>query len=290
MARRFLYCLVRCVPDPRTGEFINIGAIAGSPDGGDWAVRQVSSDRRALRLAGASALTAVHGFLARVEEEIDSRYSMMENGEGEPLDASWLDQLHHDHRNVVQLSSPTPVVAESVETALDLIFRRLIIDPVSQPRDFITKHKVLAELRDAYWRADLDPRLVRPKVEVFVGDRLHTPIDFAIANGTTLQLTQAWSFQRSGVGDIATQVKAWGYALNRVKEGEAARVVAADNRVSGLTREVDLQVAVAPPRTADQRKVYEESEQVFADLGVAVHLLDEVDAIGTRAAELAQKH
>jgi hypothetical protein len=287
---RYLYALVRCVPDPRTGEYINIGAIAGNPKTGDWAVRQVTSDRRALKLAGAFELAAVHGLLARVEEEIDSRHNLLELGEGEPLSAEWLERLHHDHRNVVQLSVPTPMIAESAETALDLIFSRLIIDPVSQPRDFITKHRVLAELREAYWRADVDPKLIRPKVELFVGSRVHTPVDFAVANGRALQLTQAWSFQRGGVAEIATQVKAWGYALNRVKDGEAARVIAADNHVSELGKDVDLQVAVAPPRTDDQRRVYEEAEQVFAELNVAVHSLDEVDAIGSRAAELVQAH
>ena len=37
---RYVYSLVRCVPDPRTGEFVNVGAIAGDPFTGDWSVRQ----------------------------------------------------------------------------------------------------------------------------------------------------------------------------------------------------------------------------------------------------------
>ena len=33
---RFVYSLVRFVPDPARGEFVNVGAIAGSEESSDW--------------------------------------------------------------------------------------------------------------------------------------------------------------------------------------------------------------------------------------------------------------
>jgi Protein of unknown function (DUF3037) len=43
----YQYSVVRCVPEPRTGEFINVGAIAGSAEDGNWDARLITSFRRA---------------------------------------------------------------------------------------------------------------------------------------------------------------------------------------------------------------------------------------------------
>jgi hypothetical protein len=261
-----------------------MAAIAGRPEIGDWSIRQVSNESRVRRLAGASEIGAVHDFLARVGLEIDNQD--FNDTADTPLTEAWLNQLHHDHRNIVQMSSPAPIVADDAEGALDVVFGRLIIDPVSQTRRFITKHRVLAELRDAYRRADVDTSLVRSRVEVFVGQHIHIPVDFAVANGVAVQLTQGWSFQKAGIDEVSTEVKAWGYALHRLRDGDDARVLADDTRVSQIGRDVDIQVVVAPPLTRQQRDVFEEAEQVFGELNVTVNDLDSVDDVGRRAAAL----
>ncbi len=290
MTKRYVYALVRCVPDPRTGEFINIGAIAGDEESGDWAVRQVSSERRVIKLAGAGAIEAVHGFLARTQESIEMQDLLLDDDRGSAyLTEEWLANLHRDHRNTVQLAAPTPVLAESAEDALDLVFERMIIDPVSQSRGYVTKHAVLADLREMYRSVDLAPRAIRPRAEVFVGANVRSAVDFAIANGVAVQLTQAWSFQRAGVDEVSTQVKAWAYALGRVRDGEEARVVAG-TAVSTIHPDVDLQVVVARPKTPDQEKAFDEASQVFDDLHATVHDFGESQAVAERAAELMAKH
>lgn len=284
---RYIYSLVRCVPDPATGEFVNVGAIAGNPDTGDWSVRQVSNERHVRKLAGATELGAVHGFLARVGIEIDSMQALMLNDSVDLLGEGWLQDLYYDHRNVVQLSPPTPIVADNAEDALDVLFGRQIIDPVTQARDrVVTKHGVIQRIRLAYGRADIDPHLVRRRVELFVGDRVHTTLDYAVANGTTVQLTQGWSFQGALVDAVSEQVKAWAYALSRLRDGMDSRIVGVDEWVSDVTSDVDLQVVVAPPRTGEQENVYKESEQIFEQLDASVHSLEDADAIGQRATEL----
>lgn len=287
---RYVYSLVRCVPDPRTGEFVNVGAIAGNPATGDWSVRQLSSENRVRKLAGPTALQAVHGFLARVGVQIDSLQAGMFEGAAEPLSESWLQDLYHDHRNVVQLSVPTPIVAEDAEQALEILFSRQIIDPVSQAREgSLTKHRALHDLRRAYQRAAIDPHLVRQRVELHVGDRVHTSMDFAIANGTTLQLTQGWSFQGAQIGAVGEQVKAWAYALKCLRDGLESRVVGVDDWISSVAHDVDLEVVVIRPRTLEQRSVYDEAEQVFTQLDATMHDLGDVDAVGRTAAELVGK-
>lgn len=286
---RYLYSVVRCVPDPRTGEFVNVGAIVGSPETSDWALRQVSSESRVRKMAGVKELEAVHGFLARVGERIDEANESVDAG-AEPLTSTWLHQLHHDHRNVVQVSAPTPVVASDAESALDVIFDRLIIDPVSQRRDYVGKARVVSALRAAYRRAEIDDALVRPRSELFVGGSLHALLDFAIANGSAVQICQAWSFQRASVEQVTTDVKAWGYAVSRLRDGEEARLVSAESRVSSISSDVPVEVVVALPKTSEQERAYEESSQVFDELSVAVVALDEVDSVGARAAERLSRH
>jgi hypothetical protein len=235
-------------------------------------------------------LQAVHGFLARVGLQIDSMQPGMLEYSADLLSESWLQDLYHDHRNVVQLSAPTPIVADNAEQALEILFSRQIIDPVSQTREgTLTKHRVLHDLRRAYQRAELDPRVVRPGVELLVGDRVHTSLDFAIANGTTVQLTQGWSFQGTLISAVSEQVKAWAYALKCLRDGEDSRVAGVDDWISNVASDVDLEVVVIQPNTSEQELVYEEAQQVFTQLDASVHDLEDVDAVSQRAAELIGK-
>ena len=63
-------------------------------------------------------------------------------------------------------------------------------------------------------------------------------------------------------------------------------MIGSDERLATVSRDVDIQVVVASPRTREQETVFEEAQQVFTELGVSVHELDDVDAVGTQAASL----
>jgi hypothetical protein len=288
---RYVYSLVRCVPDPQTGEFVNVGAIAGDPVAGDWSMRQVSNESRVRKLAGPLQLDAVHRFLTEVGVQIDDMRSQMEHDSTVALlDENWLQSLHYDHRNVVQLSPPTPMMADSAEQALDVLFAGPVIDPQLQAREkIVTKLSVISDLREAYRRAAVADRLIQPRPELYVGQHVHTMLDFAIVAGQAVQLTQGWSFRRSGVDEVSTQVKAWAYAVGLLRNREEARIVSASDQVSRIAPDVDVEVVVARPQTAEQVRAYEEAEQVFTRLGASIRGLNEVDAVGRQAAELVAK-
>ena len=88
--------------------------------------------------------------------------------------------------------------------------------------------------------------------------------------------------------EVSRQVKAWGYTLRLIRDGEDARVVGSDERLTPVLRDVDIQVVVASPRTREQAIVFNEAQQVFTELHIAVHDLEDVAAVGTRAAQLIQ--
>src|ERR1700757_3924835 len=65
---------------------------------------------------------------------------------------------------------------------------------------------------------------------LIVGEHVKTQLDFVFGrHDHPVQITQAWSFQKGTIEDVATEVKAWGYALARVQEGRSkARIEGAE--------------------------------------------------------------
>ncbi|MFG1705884.1 DUF3037 domain-containing protein [Nonomuraea sp. M3C6] len=286
---RYLYSIVRCLPDPKTGEFVNIGAIAGDPATGDWSLRQLSNLQRVRRFVDRPILETATGCLLKLYDEIERNQAALLEDAGEPLGEDWLDRLHHDYRNVVQFSAPAPVIADDAQDALAFVFDHLIVDPVESPKHrSVTRHALQSQLRKAYQEANIADHLVRSKVQLHVGARLQSPMDFAIANGRAVQLTQTWSFRLAQVDEVPDRVKSWGYAIGRFRDGEDARVVDAFGNVSRIAPDVDLEVVIAPPETPEEIKAYEEAEQVFENLRAEVHASQDVGAISARAAELAR--
>ncbi|WP_204017250.1 hypothetical protein [Sphaerimonospora thailandensis] len=87
---------------------------------------------------------------------------------------------------------------------------------------------------------------------------------------------------------MITQVKAWGFALERLRSGDEARLVDAQGRLSSIAKDVDLQIVVATPETSEQQAAYEEAEQVFRTLKASVHPVEAVTAVSARAADLVR--
>lgn len=284
---KYLYSLVRCVPEPRTGEFVNIGAVAGDPESGDWTVRQVENLQRARRLADVNTIDAALYFINRIGSQVDAQERLQDDGEvADELTEAWLNKLHGDLNNVVQISRPLPVIASDAEAALDVVFANLLIDPARQPRGYIGKAGVVSRIRSAYAHGNIDPRLVHSRVEVMVGDRIHTGLDFALANGHAIQVTQAWSFQRASTAELSVDVKAWGYALNRLRSGDESRLIYGNGEIAQISADVPLDVVIAPPQTRQQREVYEEAEEIFRDLDARVLDIERVRDVAVQAEEL----
>jgi hypothetical protein len=114
---RYQYSVVRCVPEPRTGEFINVGAIVGSAEERDWDARAIQSFRRANKLCGPEQIGAATEFIA----EVTQIFSKAKES-SDPIPDSWLNEVWSEKRNVVQLSEPQVAVGESASEVLDFVF------------------------------------------------------------------------------------------------------------------------------------------------------------------------
>lgn len=264
---RYRYSLVRCVPEPRTGEFINIGAIAGAFGEGDWSARAIGNYQRALKLCTTDQIAAVTEFIAEACQQI-------EDAEGSliPLSDDWLDRISAERKNIIQLTAPQLAVADSADEVLDLVFARQLIDPAKTTRRTIGKNNILAWVR-RYLGEAINDALIVERPLLTVGEHVTTTIDFAIGSDHAVALTQAWSFQKEGVDDLSKDIKAWAYAMARLRQGEGARVAGADRTLT-LKEDVSIEVAVAPPVTSRQREVFEEASDVFKELDANLYIND----------------
>jgi len=128
---RYIYSLIRFVPDPARGEFVNVGAIVGSEESSEWQVRQIENPKRARAIDENASLDAVWSFIDRVGVDIDNFEAAAQSlfGPDVELTEDWLWRLHADHQNIVQLSAPVPMVAESADEALESVFDLMVLDP-----------------------------------------------------------------------------------------------------------------------------------------------------------------
>jgi hypothetical protein len=284
---RFVYSVVRFVPDPARGEFVNIGAIVGSEESSEWQLRQIDNPVRARAIDDRRVLDVVWSFLDRVDRDIDEYETATERllFDGVELSEAWLERLFVDHRNVVQLSQPTPMIASSADEALDHVFEQLVIDPAQRTYRFQKKHTALAAVRSAYREYGIRRGAnLRERVMLETGHHQER-FDFAVTNGHVLQLTQAWSFQVPDQELLAEQVKAWGWTVRDVQQ-HGATATLADGSTFGVEHDVDVEVVFVPPKPDQEAPALRDARNVFDELQVRQASVEEARQIGQRARDL----
>jgi Protein of unknown function (DUF3037) len=286
LTSRYMYSLVRCVPEPRTGEFVNVGALAGSEVLGDWSARQVANMARASKLGASDAvLQAATGFFARTWELIELNENEMETGRLPLLTDEWLRDCHRDFRNVVQLTAPMPVIAESAQQALELVLDSLVTDPVRQTRG-LTKTRLVSSILEAFAKSQLNASLYK-RPDLYVGEKLHTTIDVVAKSPRAMVLTQAWSFQNANPDQVTDSVKAWGFAVSRLRDHDAARLMTGSGPESlEVSDDVQVNVIIAEPENASQMSAYEEATEVFKSVDAKLYAYADVGAAADRTREL----
>lgn len=272
----YSFSLIRFVPDPARGEFVNIGAIAGDEASDDWAIRWISNYRRANALDSNGVLPAAKAFTG----ELDRRFADFDRPTlgSEPLSVAWLAELAADMNNIVQLTAPAPVVADSAERALDLIFDRLVVDPARATFRFQNRHKAQAATRRTYAEHRIPRSAIKEHVRVASG-HFNFSFDFAVHNGRALQLVQCWSFQLPNQEELTDQIKAWAWVAGHIRRN-GGRFAAADVKVPP---DLDLAAIYVPPCEAD-RLAFDEARAVFAELEITAVPFDAADDVGARAA------
>ena len=287
---RFVYSLIRFVPDPAKGEFVNVGAIVGSELSSEWQIRQVSNPARARALDDERSLDLVWAFCTRVGADIDrfedSLYRLFDS-EVE-LSEDWLENLHTQHRNIVQLSPPSPMVADSADEALDRLFSQMILDPTRHRQSTVTKHVVLAAMRRAYGSCGLHKnRGFVERARLSASDH-SIPVDFAVVNGEVLQLVQTWSFQSADQQSLAQQVRSWGWVVHRTRQ-QGAQLDASGVEGLDVDPDIAIRAVYVPPAPDGNADAYRGALDVFKETAIEHRPIDQVKDLAEEARRLLAK-
>ena len=287
---RYVYSVIHFVPDPVRGEFVNVGVIAGSDESSEWDVRAIENLRRARSIDDKGLLPLVWGVIDDVGRQMDlyndavqSNFSVNEEYDQE-LSEQWLRALAEESRNVIQFSSPSVILADTVDEALDTLFAEFIVEPESRQFAFKKKHVALAAVRHAYRKAGLKLQEHFEEGVNVSGQHHNERFDFIVANGSAVQLAQTWSFQISNQKDLIEQVKAWAWTVKDVRKhgGEAAT----KTRRLKVPRDIDIEVVYVPPSGDGPRGALEEALAAFKEIDVKSRVSDQAEPVGHRASEL----
>lgn len=285
---RYTYSLIRFVPDPARGEFVNVGAIVGSDESSEWQVRQIQNPVRARAIDAHGSLDAVWTFIDRVGTEVDSFEASLHQslfGPKVELSEGWLWRLHADHQNIVQVSAPTPMVAESADDALERVFDLMVLDPAVHKHSFVKKHRALAAMRRAYQESAIMRQRELSERVILRTSHHAERFDFAVSNGGLVQLAQTWSFQIPNQETLAEQVKAWGWTLRDARDA-GGQVSTADGQEFDFEADVDVKVVYVPASADHPAPAFVDAQHVFGELGITAVPHLQASDVARRAREL----
>ena len=198
--------------------------------------------------------------------------------DADPPTTAWLGRLAADMNNIVQVSDPVPVVADSAEAALDLVFDRLLVDPARMTYRFRRKHQAQAAARQAYRASKVPDSAVKARAHVQSG-AYDFEFDFVVHNGKAVQLVQCWSFELPNQAELMEQVKAWAWMAHAIRgDGGALTGEGLD-----VPRDLDIAAIYIPPGEAGDA-AYQEAQSAFAELAVNAVEFGQARQVGEAAA------
>ncbi|MFI6830859.1 DUF3037 domain-containing protein [Kribbella sp. NPDC050241] len=273
---RYDYWVIRYVPDPIRGEFVNIGVITGRDD--DWAFRRVGNLRRAARLGGSPSLT--DSFLKRIEDAISARLdsvaALMPAGAA-LFNRGDVEDLRVRMNNIVQLSDARPVLADSAAQAADMAFELMIVDSDTEVRHR-TRTLVVHRLRDAF---DLRPELLRhvARFQTATVGAQETTIDFAVKSRSVQQLSQVWAFDLKDTRNLQIQIQAWNYLVGLLRADGGRLVPRSGEGWVEIPAAVEINAVFTPPDSSAGEEQLEIAMDGWERLGVQIVSAADSDAI-----------
>jgi hypothetical protein len=284
---KYHYSVIRFVPSPTRGEFVNLGVIVGSDATDEWAMELVGRKSRAAKLDDAGILPLVSTELQRLQLRFSGDDEESSWSDGPEINEVWLAEMASQSRNVVQYTPPQPILAVDVAAAMEKLWNTFIVDHVPQKRESLSRHQIRTRYLKSLQQFQLTPDQLKAKVKLSTGHST-TSIDVAVYNGVAKRLTQCWSFQVKDTESVLNEVKAWGWTMRDLRRsGGEIRTSTRRIQVPG---EVELSVVYAPMADTRPDEFTQEAIEVFndADVHATAIQMEDLDAHARAAAELLQ--
>jgi len=270
---KYQYSIIRFVPSPIRGEFVNLGLIVGSDQTGEWLIDVVSSRSRATKLDDENVFPMVAADIQRLQSNIESYSDPDMFGASVDLSLDWLRELSRDSQNLLQFSTPKTVLATSAQEALDKLWRFLVFEPTKSSRTSVTKISVLSRYWTALKEHEFSAKNIKKKV-LLETSKVHLPIDVIVHNGEVKDITQCWSLQIKDTDGLVNDIRSWGWTMRTLRE-KGGDIIVNERRIP-VPSDVRIGVVYAP---SDDSKVTDEAFEVFQnkDVDAQCVLMNEVD-------------
>jgi hypothetical protein len=259
------FSLLRFVPDPARGEFINVGAIAGDSDSGDWDLRILSNLKRARAIDSEGRLPAAMAFLAELEERLPTDDGDADTGDEITLDG--LRELTARMNNIIQITPPGRIVASDAAEALDVVCADLLLDPAtSTSHRYRNRSTAVGATSRAYRDAAVPETRVKRAVEVDSGG-FHGTFDFVVHNGRAVQLAKCYSFELPDQESLLHEIMAWAWLAHEVR-GKGGTVTPRDGVEIAVPRDLSIACVYVPPRDGGSSEAFHQARSVFDEIEI----------------------
>jgi hypothetical protein len=287
----YTYWVLRYVPVPVRGEFINIGVVVGG-HGSEWAIRRIHDLGRANRLGGsppeaANWLLRLENLISPIPTYFDNSLDLRLRKRDIAPDESWMERLRRQQENNFQISEARPVVASSADEAADRLFDLLVVSPTERAMPRGRTRAVRALKEEVYLR--LPGRSYQSDVRLVAGAQ-RTRLEFAFGRSKITQLTQVVAFDVRAVDHLATTIQSSSYTFSRLRR-QGAVLLNPRRKNQGeqaIERDVALRVLYVPPETPEQIDVYKMATDAWQDLGMHAYSFGEEPDLVKEAAFLVE--
>ena len=290
---RFVYSTAQYLPDIARGECVNVGVVVGSDESSEWDILTLSNPQRARSFGDPDTFDDVVSFIDILKDQLDAYRDKDEADQGyfrevyehdlDPCE-DWLTGLSALDRSILRFTPPAPMSADSLSEAIRYVTDLKLVESPRQERNKMSRSKVSSKLRSAYHSSELNADDLYERVILSTAAHRGT-FDFAVANGSLLQLAHSWSFS-TPPRDLAQQIMTWGW---KVKSGQdkGGMITTRTGQSWPLESQVEIAIVYAPPIRDDDDEVLNEGMSVFDTLEIEYFPLMRVDDIALRACVLA---
>lgn len=289
---RFVYSTAQYLPDIARGECVNVGIVVGSDESSEWDILTLSNPQRARRFGDPDTFEDVISFIDILKDQLDA-YREKDEADQEYLREvfehdlepceDWLTSLSTLDRSILRFTPPAPMTADSLSDAIRYVSDLKLVESPRHERNGMSRRKVSGRLRSAYHGSELDDGDLYEQVVLSTAAHRGS-FDFAVANGSLLQLAHSWSFV-APPRDLAQQIMTWGW---KIKSGidRGATITTKTGLSWPLESEVEIAVVYALPTAEDSDELFAEGQSVFDTLEIDHFPLKSVNDIALRACEL----
>lgn len=286
MEQLYTAWILRFVPNSARGEFINMGVLVGR-DGGDWALRHVTSLERAACLStfrpeASELLSPVLGLAGTVNglRPSDAVFSEF----AEQASVGTVRRIKAGLHNALQLSDEMPAIGENADDVAQLLYQHLVLEGPARER-VSARDRMRARLRDAVQNAVGTHGAVKTRQRLVVADgsldqRFDMTLQRTEGAHSPVMLAHCFSFQGMQ-SPLKTQAQSWSFFVTQLRahgavlmtgEGPARHSLRVDS-------EIPIRVLHDQPAGESQNELLRGLSKAWRDNGVEAYETAEMHAL-----------